>query len=139
MEFNPSKSQVIHVTKTKHLIKHLYLLHGQNLDSVPNAKYLGLDLSSDPSFHMCISRITTRANKTLGFLKCNITTKNEMSNYWLTRPWSGYRLSMLLVSGVPIQRPTFTKQVEMVQRWVARWVKQKLVHSRECYRDEIES
>ena len=73
--FNPSKCQVLHVSKNRYPNKHQYLLHGQVLESVSNAKYLGLDLSSDLSCNNHISRITTNANKTL--LKRNIATKNE--------------------------------------------------------------
>jgi len=121
MEFNPSKCQVIHVTKNKNVIKHQYLLHGQILESASNAKYLGLDLSSDLSFNTHINRITSQANRSLGFIKRNITTKNkkvrELAYKSLVRPqveyastiWSPYTKSKI-------------HQVEMVQRRTARWV-----------------
>ena len=75
MEFNPSKCQVLHITRNKNVLKHKYSLHDQVLVSVPDAKYLGLDLSLDLSYNKHISRITTSANKTIGFIKRNITTK----------------------------------------------------------------
>ena len=122
MEFNPSKCQVLHITKNKSPIKYQYLLHGQALESVPNAKYLGLDLSSDLSYNNHISRITTTANKSLGFLKRNITTKNEnvkqLAYKSLVRPQVEYASSIWSpYTKVNIQR------VEMVQRRAVRWIK----------------
>ena len=68
MEFNPSKCQVLHITKNKKTNNnkqlHSQFLHVQILEHVPNAKYSGLDISSDPSFNTHISRIATNANKT---------------------------------------------------------------------------
>jgi hypothetical protein len=77
MEFNPSTCQVIHITKIKTVIKHKYMLHGQVPESVANAKYLGLDLFADLEFNIHISRITSNANTSLGFIKRNVITKNE--------------------------------------------------------------
>ena len=45
MEFNPSKCQVIHITRSKNPIPTLYTLH--ILESVSSAKYLDVDISSD--------------------------------------------------------------------------------------------
>ena len=47
MEFNPSRCQVVHVTGTiKSPVKRLYyVLHGQILESVTSARYLGVDIS----------------------------------------------------------------------------------------------
>ena len=42
MEFNPSKCQVVQVTSSKNLINTAYTLHGQILEVVTCAKYLGL-------------------------------------------------------------------------------------------------
>ena len=42
MSFNPSKRQVIHVTRHKTPTQTKYHLHGCVLESVPSAKYLGL-------------------------------------------------------------------------------------------------
>ena len=46
MEFNPSKCQVIHVTGCRKTVKTAYVSHGQVLESVPCARYLGVDISS---------------------------------------------------------------------------------------------
>ena len=73
MEFNPSKCQVLHITRSCRPIRYNYTMHGQTLDSVEKARYLGVDISLDLSFSHHIDRITTNAQKNLGFLKRNIT------------------------------------------------------------------
>ena len=42
MKFNPSKCQVVRVTKSRSLINTVYSLHGQVLGVVTSAEYLGL-------------------------------------------------------------------------------------------------
>ena len=69
MEFNPSKYQVIHVTRSKNPIPTQYTLHNCILESVSSAKYLVVDISSDISWDTHINRISKKANNTLGFLR----------------------------------------------------------------------
>ena len=40
MDFNPSKCQVLHISKSRHPAQHIYLLHGQALEAMDHAKYL---------------------------------------------------------------------------------------------------
>ena len=47
MSFNPSKCQVLHVTRRKAHLQTKYHLHGCVLESVPSAKYLGVTISED--------------------------------------------------------------------------------------------
>ena len=69
MEFNPSKCQVLHISRSRRPIKHSYTMQGQVLDSIDHARYLGVDISSDLNFNHHINRITANASKSLGFLK----------------------------------------------------------------------
>ena len=75
MEFNPSKCQVVHVSGSKKPIKRDYILHGQILESVTCAKYLGVDISSSLSWNSHIDRIVSNANRTLNFVRRNIKSK----------------------------------------------------------------
>ena len=50
MEFNPSKCQVVHITRSKRPIKTFYSMHGQVLEVVNSARYLGVDIASDLKF-----------------------------------------------------------------------------------------
>ena len=74
MGFNPSKCQVVHVTGSKKPVKRDYILHGQVLESVTSARYLGVDISSSLSWNPHVDRITGNANRTLGFVRRNIKT-----------------------------------------------------------------
>ena len=52
-------------------------MHNQELESVDAAKYLGVTISKDLSWNTHINNITSTANKTLGFVKRNVVTKNK--------------------------------------------------------------
>ena len=120
MKFNPSKCQVIQITKLKTTIPTQYILHDTILQSVPSAKYLGVTISNDLSFGNHIDNITKKANQTLGFLRRNIKVKStalkSIAYKTLVRPqleyssvvWSPY-------TGTRIE------QLESVQRRAARW------------------
>ena len=76
MEFNPSKCQVVQVTGSRNPISaSLYRLHGEILETVSCAKYLGVDITSNLSWGSHVDRITNSANKTIGFIKRNVKTK----------------------------------------------------------------
>ena len=64
MEFNPSKCQVIHITRSRRPAQNKYYLHGVLLEAVPAAKYLGVDISENLSWNTHISRISKKANQT---------------------------------------------------------------------------
>lgn len=121
MEFNPSKCQVLHISKSRHPIISQYTLHGEILEAVDCAKYLGVSISKDLSWNTHINEITKKANRTLGFVKRNIKTKNqsvkELAYKTLVRPQVEYASTVW---------SPFTKQniqkVEMLQRRAARWV-----------------
>ena len=45
------------------------------MESVPCARYLGVDISSGLTWNSSIDRVTANANWTLGFIRRNIKTK----------------------------------------------------------------
>ena len=76
MELNPSKCTVIQVTRSKTVIPSTYVLHGQTLETVSSAKYLGVSLHSTLNWSNHVQQVSSSTNRTLGFLKRNIRTKN---------------------------------------------------------------
>ena len=56
MEFNPSKCQVLHITRSKQPLNTQYTLHNQVLEATDTAKYLGVTISKDLSWNefMCV-------------------------------------------------------------------------------------
>ena len=76
MEFNPSKCQVLQLTRARKPIPTSYYLHNQKLDITDCVRYLGVDISQNLSFNNHIDRICNTANKTLGFLMRNLKVNN---------------------------------------------------------------
>ena len=78
-------------------------MHNQELESVDTAKYLGVNISRDLGWNTHINKIAADANRTLGFVKRNVQTKNKdtrtLAYNSLVRPqveygstvWSPYR------------------------------------------------
>ena len=90
--------------------------------AVDHAKYLGLEISSDLTWNTHIQNVTTKAYRTLGFIRRNIGTKRqgiqETAYNTLVRPqveyaspvWSPYTQSNI-------------NKAETIQRRAARWIK----------------
>ena len=122
MEFNPSKCQVVHVTRLQNPFPSQYFLHNTLLQAVTSAKYLGVDISEDLSWGTHIDRVTKKANQTLGFLRRNIKVKSEKLKS------TAYKTLVLpqLEYCSEVWSPHTTdhiEQLEAVQRRAARWVK----------------
>ena len=120
MGFNPSKCQVVHVTGSKKPVKRDYILHGQVLESVTSARYLGVDISGSLSWNPHVDRITGNANRTLSFVRRNIKTK--MSKVRKTAYNSLVRPQLEYASAVwDPHTKVWTYQIEQVQRRASRW------------------
>ena len=121
MEFNPSKCQVLHIGRARQLIHSQYTLHGEILESVDSARYLGVSISKDLTWNTHINEIVTKANRTLGFVKRNVNPKNqsvkELAYKTFVRPKVEYASTMWS----PYTKKNIN-QIEMVQRRAARWV-----------------
>ena len=73
MRFNPSKCNTVHMLPGKKLeVQSSYSLHGQSLEAVPSAKYLGVTISNDLTRGKHIETVTAKGNRTLGFLRRNM-------------------------------------------------------------------
>ena len=116
----PSKCQVVRVTTAKKVISSLYTLHGQVLEVVTSARYLGVDISSGLSWNSHIDRITGNANRTLGYIRRNNKTKNQK----VRKTAHNTLVCPQLEHAAPVWDP-FNKdkrlQLEKIQRRAARW------------------
>jgi hypothetical protein len=72
MSFNPDKCEVLRITNKRNKIMANYYIHGQQLQIVDNAKYLGLTISKNLSWNNHVNNITKKANSILAFLRRNI-------------------------------------------------------------------
>ncbi|MCG8116962.1 MAG: reverse transcriptase domain-containing protein, partial [Candidatus Thiodiazotropha endolucinida] len=122
MKFNVAKCHSMRVSR--HLqdkqIKFNYTLHQQTLEQVQSAKYLGITITDDLDWGQHISEITSKATRTLGFLRRNLAfaprQTKDVAYKTLVRPQLEY--------ASPIWHPyvkTQIQQVEKVQRTAARW------------------
>ena len=64
-DFNPSKVQVVHISRSCRPIKNKYTIHGQALDSIDHARYLDVDISSDLNFSHHVNCIAAKGLLTL--------------------------------------------------------------------------
>ncbi len=76
MEFHPAKCQVLSITWARQAIHYNYTHHGQNLEHVSTAKYLGLTITHDLRWNEHITNIAHNATRTLGFLRRNLQIHN---------------------------------------------------------------
>ena len=72
MDFNASKCHVLSISRKKKPITASYYLHGEQLQQVTSAKYLGVELTNDLSWNNHISSITAKAHKTSAFIHRNL-------------------------------------------------------------------
>ena len=120
MDFNPSKCQVIQITRARKPLQTTYTLHGQTLEITTDAKYLGITLTNKLNWKTHIDNITNKANRSLGFIKRNIKTKHvktrQTAYKTLVRPQLEYSSS----AWDPYTKDQIA-QLEQVQRRAARW------------------
>ena len=118
MAFHPN---VLFITRNKTPVKYSYTVHGHQLEHADTFKYLGVTIQSDLKWDSHINSITTKANKTLGFLRRNInissTTVKEQVYKSLVRPSLEYACSVWN----PYTKENIT-QLEQVQCKTARYV-----------------
>ena len=71
MLFNPSKCNIMNVSKSPNCKPNKYSLKGVVLETIPNAPYLGVNISSNLSWRHHIKKCSAKANRTLGFVRRN--------------------------------------------------------------------
>ena len=63
--------------KSEKIIKKIYTLHDDPLQTIGSAKYLGLTLTSDLKWNTHISNTTRKANRVRGLLRRNLETASQ--------------------------------------------------------------
>ena len=77
IEFHPQKCQVLHITDKRKIIIYPYNIHGHILDSVKNAKYLGIHIHKQLNWNTHVKKIINKANSTCSFLQRNMRQSRE--------------------------------------------------------------
>jgi hypothetical protein len=95
--FHPEKCVDIQVTNKRNPLRFNYTIHRHQLDVVGSSKYLGVTISKDLRWDTHINTITSKANKTLGFIRRNIrgcrTSARAAAYQGLVRPHLEYACS----------------------------------------------
>ena len=121
MRFHPDKCVVLPVSRKDSIIDPTYFLHGQQLAVVRDAKYLGCVLTHDLRWRKHIDQICSKANRTLGFLRRNLSVNSQ---HLKTQAYTSL-VRPLVEYASPVWDP-YTKetidQVEKVQRRASRYV-----------------
>jgi myo-inositol-hexaphosphate 3-phosphohydrolase len=120
MAFHPDKRNIFRVTTKKSPQHFYYNMHGHILESVQSAKYLGVKLSADLNWNNHIQQMTSKANKSLSFIRRNLQiyskSVKDRAYQCLVRPKLGYCCSV----GDPYT-PRKNYKIEQVQRRAARY------------------
>ena len=122
MSFNPSKCEVLRITKKKSHLQTAYSLHGQTLAVAKSGSYLGVTVSDDLSWNEHVNRVTKKSNSSLAFIRRNLASCPQATKAQayqsLVRPSLEYASSAW-----DPHTQGCVHQLEAVQRRAARFVK----------------
>ena len=88
MTFNPSKCEIMHITRSKSPIYNPYTIHDEPLRAVPVATHLGIDISNNLSWNPHINKIVNKANSKLGFIKRNLKSIPQSIKIYVWDPYT---------------------------------------------------
>ena len=72
MSFHPDKCQLVRVTNKRKPVQGSYTIHGQVLEQVNSAKYLGVNISKTLSWNEHVHKISRKADNTRAFIQKNM-------------------------------------------------------------------
>ena len=122
MRFQPVKCNIMKITRKRiKKINASYNLEETVLDDV-EIKYLGVTITNDLKWNTHVSNIYTKAHRTLGFLRCNLSACLQVkvpAYKGLVRP-----VRPVLEYGSSVWDPSsiLLQELEKVQKRVARFV-----------------
>ena len=124
MSFYPEKCKVLTISRKKQPIMNSYTLHGQQLEHVTTAKYLGVSITSDMKWNQQITNICRKASNTMNFLKRNLNIRNANIKEKVYKSLVRLTLEYACTTWDPYLKED-KHRIEMVQRREARYVVNK--------------
>jgi hypothetical protein len=121
MEFHPGKCKLLRVTKKRNVIDAHYKIHGQQLETVEKAKYLGVTLRKDLSWNAHITNICAKASNTRFFLQRNLAKSDSETRLKCYKIFVRPILEYASTVWDPVGNETLSSKIEMVQRKCLRW------------------
>ena len=122
MNFNPTKCECLHITRSRTPKVFTYNLMGTDLKTVNQCRYLGIHITNTLTWNSHIDKISNDANRMLGVVKRNLARCDppvkRIAYLALVRP----KLEYASTVWDPHQSNLIHK-LEMVQRRAARYIK----------------
>ena len=119
--FYPAKCYILRVTRKRKPLIHHYHMMGHQLETVHHYPYLGVEISDKLRWDQHIDKVTSKANRTLGFVRRNLSKCpqdiKDQAYKSLVRPHLEYASAVW----DPYHRCQLDK-IEMVQQKAARFV-----------------
>ena len=112
----------ISITRNRNIVDNQYKLHGQILETVSLAKYLGFITTSDIRRNNHITNISSEANRSLGFLRRNLQVPPIKIKTKTTLLLSDPFLRTACSTVWDIYTQTQIYKLEIIQRRAARYV-----------------
>lgn len=122
MEFHPDKCKVLRITNKRNIIDSEYQIHGQQLEIVKKAKYLGVTMQKDLKWNTHISNMCTKANNTRFFLQRNLVKSDLETRLKCYKIFIRPTLEYASTVWDPMENETLKSKIEMVQRKCLRWI-----------------
>ena len=138
MRFQPVKCNIMQIIKKRiKKINASYNLEGTVLDNVETIKYLGVTITNDLKWNTHVSSMCTRANRTLDFLRRNLSAcpqdVKESAYKRLVRPVLEHGSSVWDPSSILLQ-----EEHEKVQKKAARFVTGNYIYETGSMSDILE-
>ena len=128
MRFQPVKCNIMQITRKR--IKKFnasYNLKGTVLDNVENIKYLGITITNDLKWNTHISNICTKANRTLGFLRCNLSACPQDVKE------SACKGLVSVLFGAEIRPHSQRKKVSFIPNWWEKIPNLEILKNSDCF------
>ena len=104
MRFQPMKCNIMQLTRKRtKKINLIYSSEGTVLENVDNIKYLSVTISKDLKWNTHVSKVCTKANRTLGFLRRNLSSCPQYVKQRHTKGWCDQSWSMLALFGTHME------------------------------------
>ena len=122
MEFHPKKCKLLRITNKRKIIEANYKIHGQQLELVDKAKYLGVTLTKNLSWNTHVANICAKATNTRFFLQRNLVKSDKETRLKCYKIFIRPTVEYASTVWDPVGNESLTSKIEMVQRKSLRWV-----------------
>ena len=122
MDFHPDKCKMLRITNKRKIIDGHYFIHGQQLENVKEAKYLGVTITQKLNWKSHVSKITAKANNCRIFLQRNLVKCSKDTKLLCYRTYVRPIIEYASSVWDPVNTTTLINKIEMVQRKSCRWI-----------------